>query len=319
MQLVELTTLQRTDMSEKQRMHTDLEERSSQASLLADQNREFMRRMEVAEEKSRQYEVKASLLGQELDALKTTLHALQQTLKSGEERSGYQARDLANKTQELASLRQEYEALRLASAETARKAAVEIETLQESLRVRKEKQYTLLEKAAAADDFVRRTKDEAGSLNDALRTAHEHIYELRARIASEDRSKSSQLEAMNAALREAEVARASIVEMRNRTDAAESDKLKLETELRNAGDNVREMAQKVFAVLERLKLSEMGKTKAIDALKARDNEVVAMKKKVERVAKDAVKDGKAAAALEAELAKLAQELDVRCLTLEPCN
>jgi hypothetical protein len=38
----------------------------------------------------------------------------------------------------------------------------------------------------------------------------------------------------------------------------------MEAEARDSGDQLREMAEKVFQLLERLKLAELGKSKGID-------------------------------------------------------
>jgi hypothetical protein len=48
----------------------------------------------------------------------------------------------------------------------------------------------------------------------------------------------------------------------------------MEAEARDSGDQLREMAEKVFQLLERLKLAELAKAKAMEALRRKDQEQV---------------------------------------------
>jgi hypothetical protein len=51
-------------------------------------------------------------------------------------------------------------------------------------------------------------------------------------------------------------------------------RLRMEAEARDSGDQLREMAEKVFQLLERLKLAELAKAKAMEALRRKDQEQV---------------------------------------------
>ncbi|KAJ1415496.1 hypothetical protein B484DRAFT_434713, partial [Ochromonadaceae sp. CCMP2298] len=64
------------------------------------------------------------------------------------------------------------------------------------------------------------------------------------------------------------------------------------------------MAEKVFQLLERLKLAELGKTKAMEALKKKEQDMVALQKKNARLIKESTEEGKA---------RVKAEMDVRAL------
>ena len=67
-------------------------------------------------------------------------------------------------------------------------------------------------------------------------------------------------------------------EQRQRMKDLEHARLKLEAEARDNGEQLREMAEKVFQLLERLKLAELGKKKSMEALTKKELESFALKK-----------------------------------------
>jgi hypothetical protein len=71
------------------------------------------------------------------------------------------------------------------------------------------------------------------------------------------------------------------------------------------------MAEKVFQLLERLKLAELGKTKAMEALQKKEMEMIALKKKNSRLIKESTKEGKAR--VKAELDKKVLQDQIRAL------
>ena len=85
----------------------------------------------------------------------------------------------------------------------------------------------------------------------------------------------------------------------------------MEAEARDSGEQLREMAEKVFQLLERLKLAEIGKTKAVEALRKKEQELVAQKKKNSRLLKESTMEGKAR--VKAELDKKVLVDQIRAL------
>jgi len=56
-------------------------------------------------------------------------------------------------------------------------------------------------------------------------------------------------------------------DLKTKIETSEQERLRMEAEARDSGEQLREMAEKVFQLLERLKLSELGKTKAMEAMR----------------------------------------------------
>merc|ERR1711991_160183 len=95
-----------------------------------------------------------------------------------------------------------------------------------------------------------------------------------------------------------------IKELQGKIEKSEKERLRMEAEARDSGDQLREMAEKVFQLLERLKLAELGKTKAMEALKKKEQDMVALQKKNARLIKEATEESKA---------RVKAELDIKVL------
>ena len=68
------------------------------------------------------------------------------------------------------------------------------------------------------------------------------------------------------------------------------------------------MAENVFEILERLKLAEFGKTKAIEAIKKKELDMIALKKKNDRLIKEATEEGKARVKAEMDIKVLQEQV-----------
>jgi hypothetical protein len=93
-------------------------------------------------------------------------------------------------------------------------------------------------------------------------------------------------------------------ELQSKIEKSEKERLRMEAEARDSGDQLREMAEKVFQLLERLKLAELGKTKAMEALKKKEQDMVALQKKNARLIKESTEEGRA---------RVKAELDIKVL------
>jgi len=100
-------------------------------------------------------------------------------------------------------------------------------------------------------------------------------------------------------------------ELQTKIEKSEQERLRMEAEARDSGEQLREMAEKVFQLLERLKLAELGKTKAMEALQKKEMEMIALKKKNSRLIKESTKEGKAR--VKAELDKKVLQDQIRAL------
>lgn len=96
----------------------------------------------------------------ELEGLRQKYSNLLASAKTHEEMATQAAREAQLRSEELRLLRAEVTQLRNQNVEMKRKMQVELESLQEQLRVRKEKQYSLLERTQAAEEAKRQSDDQ---------------------------------------------------------------------------------------------------------------------------------------------------------------
>ncbi len=102
--------------------------------------------------------------------------------------------------------------------------------------------------------------------------------------------------------------KAAKTELQSKVGRSENECLRTEAETRNSADQLREMAEKVFQLLERLKLSERAKNKALEMLRNKDGELVSFKKKHERLMKESEKEARIRIKAEADLATRQDEV-----------
>ena len=256
-------------------------------------------------------EKEGSSLRADLEGLRSKYSSLLTTAKTHEEMAARAAREGQLRAEELRLLRAEVEQLRGQNAEMRRKTQVEIESLHEQLRVRKEKQYHLLEKMQAAEESKRQAEDQVTAMEEKLRALHARTVELETQLQVEARAKRAQMDANKALSVEGENLANANRDLQDRLEKAEQERMRMEAEARDSGEQLREMAEKVFQLLERLKLAEIGKTKAVEALRKKEQELVAQKKKNSRLLKESTMEGKAR--VKAELDKKVLVDQIRAL------
>eukprot|EP00607_Mallomonas_marina_P000990 CAMPEP_0182425694 /NCGR_PEP_ID=MMETSP1167-20130531/12170_1 /TAXON_ID=2988 /ORGANISM="Mallomonas Sp, Strain CCMP3275" /LENGTH=874 /DNA_ID=CAMNT_0024606617 /DNA_START=90 /DNA_END=2714 /DNA_ORIENTATION=+ len=214
------------------------------------------------------------------------------------------AREGQLRAEEIRLLRAETEQLKQQNAELKMKTQVEVEALQEQLRVRKEKQYQLLEKLQAQEEAKRQAEDQVTGMEEQLRGLHARNVELETQLQIEARSRQN-LEETNKELQmENSNMMTSNRDLQIKIEKSEKERLRMEAEARDSGEQLREMAEKVFQLLERLKLAELGKTKAMEGLKKKEQDMVALQKKNARLIKESTEESRT---------RVKAELDVKVL------
>lgn len=270
-----------------------MEERETQIKVLMDHNTELLRLLEHEETQSNTLANDKASLKADLDTLQTRYASLLATAKTHEEIASRATREGQLRAEEVRLLRNESDQLRACNTELKMKTQVEVETLQEQLRVRKEKQYQLLEKLQQLEEMKRQSDDHVSGLEDKLRKFHERNQELETQLQLESKAKRAQIDANKNFFIENGNLMKDKQELQQRFEKAEQERTRMEAENRDSADQLREMAEKVFQLLERLKLAELGKTKAIDGLKQKEVELLALKKKNSRLLKEGTQEGKA--------------------------
>jgi len=300
----ELQSKTRAAETQSKRMMTEVNDKEKQLRIMTDQNSELLRLLESEETLSAKLQGEVSEMRAELDEIRQKHGALLTTAKTHEELATKAAREGQLRAEEIRLLRAETEQLKQQNAELKMKTQVEVEALQEQLRVRKEKQYQLLEKLQAQEEAKRQAEDQVTGMEDQLRGLHARNVDLENQLQLEARNKQN-LEEAN---KELQVENNNLYiqnkDLQSKIERSERERLRMEAEARDSGEQLREMAEKVFQLLERLKLAELGKTKAMEALKKKEQDMISLQKKNARLIKESTEEGRA---------RVKAELDVKVL------
>ena len=300
----ELQSRARAAETQSKRMMAEVADKEKQLRIMTDQNSELLRLLESEESLTSKLQGEVSELRAELDEIRQKHGALLTTARTHEELATKAAREGQLRAEEIRLLRAETEQLKQQNSELKMKTQVEVEALQEQLRVRKEKQYQLLEKLQAQEEAKRQAEDQVAGMEDQLRGLHSRNIELETQLNVESRSKQNLEEANKELQIENSNYYNQIKDLQSKIEKSEKERLRMEAEARDSGDQLREMAEKVFQLLERLKLAELGKTKAMEALKKKEQDMVALQKKNARLIKDSTEESRA---------RVKAELDVKVL------
>ena len=288
----ELQSKNRVSEAALRKIESEIDDREKKVKIMTNQNSELLRLLETEESQTAVLEKERRELRDGLEALKGKYSSLLTTAKTHEEIAGRAAREGQLRAEELRLLRSECEQLRVQNADMERKSAVEIESLQEQLRVRKEKQYHLLEKMQGADESKRQAEDQCAAMTQKMRALHARTVELETQLQVETKAKRLQEEANRNLSVTEENLRRNNSELQEKSRKSEEERVRMESEARDSGEQLREMAEKVFQLLERLKLAELGKSKSIEQLRKCEQELVSVKKKTSRLLKESTDEGK---------------------------
>jgi myosin protein heavy chain len=116
-------------------------------------------------------------------------------------------------------------------------------------------------------------------MEEQLRGLHARNIDLETQIKVESRGKSTLEEANKELQMENNNLFHNNKDLQMKIEKSEKERIRMEAEARDSGDQLREMAEKVFQLLERLKLAEIGKAKAMEALKKKEQDMVGLQKK----------------------------------------
>jgi hypothetical protein len=294
--------------TQSKRMTAEVQDKEKQLRIMTDQNSELLRLLESEESLAARLQSEVAQLRNEIDEVTQKYTALSATARTHEELATKAAKEGQLRAEEIRLLRAECEQLKQQNAELKMKTQVEVEALQEQLRVRKEKQYQLLEKLQAQEEAKRQAEDQVTGMEEQLRGLHARNVELETQCQVERRA----MHNVEEANRELQTQNANIYaankDLQAKIEKSEKERLRMEAEARDATVSLREMAEKVFQLLERLKLAELGKTKAMEAVKKKELDMTALKKKNDRLIKEATEEGKARVKAEMDIKVLQEQV-----------
>ena len=306
----ELQSKARSAETISKRCQAEVADKDKQLRIMTDQNTEMLRLLEAEEVRGTQLDREVAELRSELDELRQKHGALLATAKTHEELATKAAKEGQLRAEEIRLLRVETEQLKQQNTELKMKTQVEVEALQEQLRVRKEKQYQLLEKLQAQEEAKRQAEDQVAGMEEQLRGLHARNVDLETQMKVESRGRAN-LEESN---RELQTENNNLYnnnkELQNKISKSETERLRLQSEGRDISDNMHEVSQKVFQLMERLKLAELGKSKAMEALKKKEQDMISIQKKNARLIKETTEESKARTEAESNVKLLQDQIRI---------
>ena len=228
----------------------------------------------------------------ELQCIGAKYNALVEASGATEVTNTHTIRENQLKTEEIRLLRSEMDQLKQQNSELRIKSTVEIEAVEEQLRLRKEKQYQLLGKLQSQEEASRQSEDRMKEMEQEIRDLRQKSSELHTALQLEASARLSQDNHNRSMAIDFQGTSTENKELRSKLQDAEQARLKLEAEARDNGDQLREMAEKVFQLLERLKLAELAKKKSMDALEKKEHELFTLKKQHTKIVEENINQKK---------------------------
>lgn len=265
---------------------SDYEDVQSQLETMTTKNAELFNLLEREEAHTAKINSELEACRIESQDMGEKYNALVQSSKESEEAARNAIRENQLKMDEIRVLRAEVEQLKHKNSELTIQSTVELDAVQEQLRLRKEKQYQLLGKLQSQEEASRQAEDHAKEMEQNVRDLRQKSSELQTALQLETNARISQDNSKRTLTIDFEAISSENKELCSKLQESEQDRLKLEAEARDNGDQLREMAEKVFQLLERLKLAELGKKKSMEALTKKEQELFTLKKQQIKIVED---------------------------------
>ena len=304
-------TRARVAESELDKAQLDSENKGKQLETLTERNGELLRLLEVEESQNSQISSEYESCRAQLVDIRIKYDSLVEENKHKIEAANQECREGKLLFEEVRILKEEVDKLSSQNAELKIKMSLELDSLQEQLRVRKEKQYILLQKLQSQEDIRRRAEDEVRTMEERIKILERRSKETDAQLQIEVKSKSNHEEINRKLANESEGLSEVNRDLSSKLQQAEQERLTMQAEARDSADQLREMAEKVFQLLERLKLAELGKNRSLDAMRSKEQEVLGLKRKQAFLLKEIEKERKARS--KAEVDRKGEQDQIRAL------
>ena len=280
----------------------------SQMESMSTKNAELFRLLEQEEQNNKKVAAELEICRQNEQNLQEKYAALVQSCKVAETRADSATRDNRLKAEEIRVLRLENDHLKQTNSELEIKSTVELEAAEEQLRLRKEKQYQLLGKLQSQEASGRETEERTVEMEKNIKELRERSSELQTALRLETSARMSENDNNRRLTTELKALSSDNKELNTSLKGLEQDRLALEAEARGNGEQLREMAEKVFQLLERLKLAELGKKKSMEALSRKEQELFTTKKQYNRLSEDILEQKRRREKVELEKRTLEEQL-----------
>eukprot|EP00924_Labyrinthula_sp_SR-Ha-C_P009277 snap_masked-scaffold_2-processed-gene-18.42-mRNA-1 protein AED:1.00 eAED:1.00 QI:0/-1/0/0/-1/1/1/0/747 len=256
--------IERTRLENLARKHKDME---VQSEILKKQNSELVKLLDENEESRDEFKLHSENYKRKITRLERENSELEQKAAASHEKLLDDNKKLGLVTNELRLMQLKLEEMKVLQKESEDKVKVELECLQEQLLLKKQKQVELLEQIhlaqtdkanleASADALKIQLKDISTRYLGMKETLEDHKKQLKLteNIHLESVKKEDTLKNSNEKI---------FFELQE----AKKSCLKIEQERNDNADQVKKLAQRVFELVERLKLAEVSKAKALQLVK----------------------------------------------------
>jgi myosin protein heavy chain len=284
---------------------------NDRVKLLTAQNVELLRLLQSEETHNNQIAAENESLQQKLVLAREKLPVLDSSSKLNPDPVSEYSKERLLHLEEIRLLREEVEQLKTRNNEENMKKAIEIESLQDHLRVLKNKQYQLMGKLQRLEESRKQAEEQQIELEDRIEKGHALSSSLELQIKVETQSRINHEEKTKKLLADNELLVHENKELSSRLHKLSQEQVKSENDLAESSDQLRMMAEKVFQLLERLKIAELAKSKTLEAMQAKEQETVELQRKHAQLQKECNTEITAKANIEAE--KKAVEDQLRTL------
>mmetsp|Transcript_23241 Transcript_23241/g.72809 ORF Transcript_23241/g.72809 Transcript_23241/m.72809 type:complete len:819 (+) Transcript_23241:226-2682(+) len=300
----------RAATSEMNKQQADAVEVSKQLQVVTEQNSELLRLLEIEEEQCAKVRSENRHLSKEVDTLKGRFDVVLASANTHEEMAKDASRECKLRGDEVRLLRTERDKLLRHLEELRLKTQVDVESLHEQLRARKEKVYQLLGKLQEQERAAADAENRVAIMEEKLRQSHSKCLELDAHLRDEQRNRHSKEAALTNMTSDFNGAMLELQHCQRRSSVSDRERLKMESEARDSGEQLREIAEKVFQLLERLKLAEVGKQHSLEEVSRKQVEINSLAKKNMLLTKELASEGRCRAKNELDLKLLRGQVKV---------
>jgi len=299
------------------RIRSECHEKNKQLHILSSQNSELLRLLEAEESHSSLLAASNERLRKEMEELKSKHAELVSTAKAHHLMATRAAEESQLRSGEARMLHDEVEVLTTRNSEFKLKSDVEVESLQEQLRAHKLRQYDLLGKLQAKEVERQGALEQVSGLEQRLRLLQANHLDLESQLQVETNARQSRESFIHKLTTENINFDRRITELQQHALRTECDKCRVETEARDSTEHLREMAHKVFQLLERLKLTELGRSQSMAELERKESEILSVLGRNTRLLQESTKEGRAR--VKAELNNRLLQDEIRALKAHNCT
>eukprot|EP01029_Cantina_marsupialis_P017190 TRINITY_DN3859_c0_g1_i10.p1 TRINITY_DN3859_c0_g1~~TRINITY_DN3859_c0_g1_i10.p1 ORF type:complete len:988 (-),score=375.46 TRINITY_DN3859_c0_g1_i10:2927-5890(-) len=285
-------------------------QKAKQLTEVTSQNQELLRMLQEEESKSQQLEMEAQTSSDELDTLKDKWQNMVDTVSNLEKMAADSAKEAQLKTEELRIRNDEVQQLRTANQNATRQAQIENESLQDQIHSNKLRLNTLMVRADDAERDRDLALQQSNQMEASMRQMQARNTEIETQLQVEIRAKRSQMEANKELFQSEETLRNQISDLQNKLEQTEQEKSRITAEARDASEQLRGQSESIFQLLERNKLAESAKNQTIDSLKRKEKQLNDLQNKINRLVKEANKEGRARTKAELDSKALSEQIKV---------